>query len=1022
MTENQNKLIEILKEMFQFDQADLDFGIYRIMNLKRKEISDYLENSLPKQISDGIEKLVDVENTNKIEELKKQIEATQNSALATQIKEDAINDLNTQIEKLTVRDNKEVESDVYNHLINFFSRYYDEGDFISQRRYKDGAYIIPYEGEEVKMYWANSDQYYVKTSENFNNYSFKTKYGKTITFKVVEAEIERDNNKENDKKFFCIHKENPFEIVDDELIIYFEYRAGDYKKQEEANIEIYNTLKEGIKDSEYISIFVAPNSKEKSEIEKQLYRYTAKNTYDYFIHKDLERFLNRELDTYIKNEVLFLEDMQTCNIEKTKEYLVKAQVIKDVSKKLIEFLSQIENFQRKLYLKKKFVIDTQYCVTLDRIPEKMYPEIIANDLQIEEWVKQFSINEIENQQGTLFDEDKIGYSKPLSVEFLKQNQFLVLDTSFFNEEFKEELIESFSELDTSINDLMINGDNFQILRLLEDKYKKQIKCCYIDPPYNAKSSEILYKNTFKHSSWLSMMNDRICQGVKMLKDDFVQIIAIDEVEQDRLANLLRNIFGENYNKDCIAVVHNPSGQQGNNFTYVHEYAFYIYKNSQKRQIAEQYRENEEDWDLRNFRDVTGDDSLRSAGANCFYPIIIKDNQVVGFGDVCSDDYHPPINVIKDNGYIEVYPVDPQGIERKWRFERGTVEDIKDQLLVNFIKNRKVYDIQRLKKSFNYKSMWQDAKYSANNYGTQLLNNMIPKAPFSYPKSLYNVEDSILAGLNGSNNDIVLDYFAGSGTTGHAVIDLNRKDKGNRRFILCEMGEYFDNVTKNRVIKAIYSQEWEQGKPKDRIGVSRMFKYQKLESYEDTLNNIEFDNKSEILLDDVKEEYTLKYMLENDSKESMFNNKKLEHPFNYEMNITTNLETKSTNIDLVETFNYLIGLVIEKSFAKRSYDATFTSEESGITKAKIYKGTNYTFKLIKGHSLSGEKILVIWRDMTDDILKDNAVLDAFLEENNINPNSGSYNKIYINCDNNVQNLNGTKVILIEEELQKRMFDY
>ncbi|MDD4572079.1 MAG: site-specific DNA-methyltransferase, partial [Clostridia bacterium] len=122
---------------------------------------------------------------------------------------------------------KDVEADVYNHLTNFFSRYYDDGDFISQRRYKEGVYAIPYEGEEVKLHWANADQYYVKTSEYFKDYVFKTDYGELIRFKLIEAEIERDNNKANEKRFFQLHTDKAFEVINGELFIYVEYKASE---------------------------------------------------------------------------------------------------------------------------------------------------------------------------------------------------------------------------------------------------------------------------------------------------------------------------------------------------------------------------------------------------------------------------------------------------------------------------------------------------------------------------------------------------------------------------------------------------------------------------------------------------------------------------------------------------------------------------------------------------------------------------------------------------------------------------
>ena len=136
MTNNQQKLIDLLKEMFQFDQSDLDFGIYRIMNLKRDEINDYLNNKLPQEITDGINALVSTENEAKIKKLKEQIESTKNSSLPEGIRNQAVSALEEKLKTIKV-DTSDIEGDVYNRLADFFSRYYDEGDFISQRRYKD---------------------------------------------------------------------------------------------------------------------------------------------------------------------------------------------------------------------------------------------------------------------------------------------------------------------------------------------------------------------------------------------------------------------------------------------------------------------------------------------------------------------------------------------------------------------------------------------------------------------------------------------------------------------------------------------------------------------------------------------------------------------------------------------------------------------------------------------------------------------------------------------------------------------
>lgn len=308
MTENQKKLLNILREMFQFDQSDLDFGIYRIMRMKRDEVSRFIEEELPAQITAGLQELAGLDAAAGIAAIDKQIADTKAAPLSDAIKAAVVAELEEKKKSLAGSvDITAVEADVYNHLTNFFSRYYDEGDFISQRRYKDGVYAIPYEGEEVKLYWANADQYYVKTSEYFKDYTFKTMYGDTIRFKLVEAQTERDNNKANEKRFFQLHVDKPFEVVGGVLHIYVEYKNGGRKNQAECIDEIVSAFTAVQNLPEYRTFSaILTKTDGKTLLERQLNRYTARNTFDYFIHKDLGKFLRRELDFYIKNDVIFL--------------------------------------------------------------------------------------------------------------------------------------------------------------------------------------------------------------------------------------------------------------------------------------------------------------------------------------------------------------------------------------------------------------------------------------------------------------------------------------------------------------------------------------------------------------------------------------------------------------------------------------------------------------------------------------------------------------------------------------------
>jgi adenine-specific DNA-methyltransferase len=1030
LTENQKKLMDKLSEMFQFDQADLDFGIYRIMNYKRDEIKRFLENDLMSQISEELAVLAQSSNKAELEKIEKDIKNAQAMDLDEETKAGMIEKLQEKKAAYTVTtDITAVEADIYSHLTEFFSRYYDEGDFISQRRYKDGVYAIPYEGEEVKLHWANADQYYIKTSEYFKDYTFKTPYGQSVHFKIVEAETEKDNNKSNEKRFFQLYSEAPFAVENGELFICFEYKAGDKKKQADYNAEVIAEFtKAAAQYPDFAGLLTVSDGK--SLLERQLNRYTARNTFDYFIHKDLGKFLNRELDFYIKNDVIFLDDIEEQDERKTKEYLLKAKIIRSIGKKIIAFLAQIEDFQKMLWLKKKFVVETNYCLTLDRVPKKLYPQIIANKEQVEEWVRLFAIDEIEPGQPNLVEAPKAGFSDPLTIEFLEQNPYLVLDTALFPTEFKEELVDSIDNLDETLDGLLIHSENFQALNLLQERYREQVKCVYIDPPYNTNATPIIYKNGYKESSWMTLMNDRLFLGNYLLNNsNGYYSVAIDDCEIHNLYKLMQSVLPE---KELLLVIvnHYPgSGTGRSNVSKTHEYNIFAIPNNADILRGEIKEEGQRE---RGFcRSGTGDNNYRSGRPNSFYAVLVnKDTyEIVGFEKPPKLGENYPTEPTKE-GYLRIYPLGSDGSERCWSLSFESAEKYKERKMLICTRN---YVIKRL--YFDeaardlMQSIWFDKKYSAVVNGTNLLTSMFGQSSlFSFPKSIYTVKTAIEAGTFNDETSLILDYFAGSGTTAHAVINLNREDDGSRKYILVEMGEYFDTVTKPRVQKVIYSEDWKDGKPVSRKGISHAFKYLRLESYEDTLNNIEIEEGRLKFLTNpaVKEQYMLHYLLPNETRDSLslLNIDMLDHPFDYAMNITRRQESKVTTIDLVETFNYLIGLKVERSFAQQGFDAEFTTGEYGAVTARLKNGSTYRFKMVEGTTLSGDRVLVIWRDLTGDKIKDNAVLDAFFQRKKISTTDFEYRKIYVNGDNNLPNLRtdeeSWKVVLIEEEMKKRMF--
>ncbi|OGH81967.1 MAG: hypothetical protein A2373_03505 [Candidatus Magasanikbacteria bacterium RIFOXYB1_FULL_40_15] len=343
--------------------------------------------------------------------------------------------------------------------------------------------------------------------------------------------------------------------------------------------------------------------------------------------------------------------------------------------------------------------------------------------------------------------------------------------------------------------ILIEGDNYHALSVLNFTHQGKIDVIYIDPPYNTGARDWRYNNnyvdkndTWRHSKWVSFMNKRLLLAKQLLTDDGVLICTIDHNELPALGLLLQEIFPDR-EVTCVTIIHNPSGVQGKNFSHNNEFAYFVHKDN-KKVIAAEIR-SDDNADIRPFINGAKGNTknyLRESGYNCFYPIFIKDNEIIGFGDVSDKNFHPKSsNVKRKDGTIEIYPIDNDEVERKWLFARNSVEDIFDDLSVKFNEKKNLFEIIRTKKDINYKTVWFNNKFNAKTYGTQLVQDII-KTDFPFPKSLHAVEGCIRAVVHDRNSSTILDFFAGSGTTGHAVLELNKEDGGTRSFILCTNNE------------------------------------------------------------------------------------------------------------------------------------------------------------------------------------------------------------------------------------------
>ena len=622
------------------------------------------------------------------------------------------------------------------------------------------------------------------------------------------------------------------------------------------------------------------------------------------------------------------------------------------------------------------------------------------------------------------------YSVPVSREFLQTHPTLMVDTRNFGDAFRLQLLGAISDLDEETDGLLINSENFQALSALRGRYQGQVSCVYIDPPYNTDATPIAYKNDYAHSSWLALIEGRVLSAERLMADDAILCVTIDDAEIHRLRALLDRALVEYDLLGQVPIKNNPAGRTGTvGFSICHEYGLFLgrrdtarvgrleHSESQKARYKERDEIGSFEWT--NFRKHGGLNTYRVARPRQFYPIYVRKDQI-RFPAMSWDNTSRCWDVLEDPlpGEEVLLPIDDDGRERIWDFVVETARENLPHLRVSKdVRGRTaVYRKWRLHQEGMLPQTWWDkSQYSAAEYGTNLLADLFGEThSFSFPKSLYAVMDSLrVANLRTRLSGVALDYFAGSGTTGHAVINLNREDGGRRKFILIEMGDHFDRVLVPRIKKVTFTPEWKDGKPKrmatpeEAERSPRIIKILRLESYEDTLNNLEL-KRSQVqqdLLDQqpgFREDYMLRYMLDVESQgsASLLALDRFEDPFSYQLDIATGTagETKPTVVDLVETFNYLIGLHVK------------TIDHLGGV------------RVVTGTGPDGERVLVLWRKTKE---LDSDALDAWFATQGYNTRDQEFDVIYVNGDNNLENLRKAdqtwKVRLIEEEFQRLMFD-
>lgn len=721
---------------------------------------------------------------------------------------------------------------------DFFSLYFSNGDFwYFKNKFSSYEYRIPYSGKDTEFRWATKDCYYVKTSDVVNDMQVDLGSlfeGKQWTLKLFKKTRSESDSSGNEVFRFDVQIED---IVDEETDELTWYSVIFYNYEEDKSIKTKQ------KDDKIAEVLLTKGIRAKDPaVSKTLWDFLTKRGRDYFIHKRLKTFLNEELEWYffqlLKHDIQGKVDILTLQ-NKIAEIKLKYQddqevidmkIAKLMSESgslsgnnyqlayiwilnFINILADLEEFKAKVWNKERKVIKQEYCISLSKIPTEYHSEVLGNSAQQQER------KDLGMTAGTngLFTED----------------QALVVDTKHYSWAIREKLLHLAQSQE--VTGRLIKSDNYQALQWMQKEYTNQIKCIYIDPPYNTDSAPIAYKNWYKSSSWVSMMNDRLDASKRILSETWIICVAIDDVESNNLSKTLDVTYGsENYLAQ-ITVLCNPQWRVADYVSKTSDFHYVFAKdiNYVENISIEKRDSTKKDVPLKR----TWTNSRRTERPRRYYPILYKDGKL---SCIEKEEYDLIYNKDKwfNDNYLStlqekyewlwfefILPKLENWTELVWQ---RTYDRVSKEITTYSYRNGTIYSPsfeEEIPKTSRVSNL-----YSNPQYWTNLLKDILwYSRSENTPKSIYTVTDFILLAEKASQT--ILDFFAWSWTTWHAVLKLN-KDWEERKFILVELGKYFDDVTLKRIKKVMYSDNRKDGTAVDNNGSQVVVQYLYLNQYED----------------------------------------------------------------------------------------------------------------------------------------------------------------------------------------------
>lgn len=695
--------------------------------------------------------------------------------------------------------------ELFEKLYQFFSLYFTQNGciYFNHTPFHNQIYDKVYNGKDVALFWKTNMLYYVKSDKLWRSLPIKHA---GYDFYIDATELEQKAN--NTKNGLVYAFKDVTKTPEGKPQINFVAKLSSNGNKTKID-EIRNALtKQSINLSE-------------EEITKLFAIFEKQNEVDFFINKDAKAFLTEQFKLWIYQ--YFWNGSDDWSVARVEQLTI----LKNIANKVINFIGQFEDELVKIWNKPKFVRNSNYVVTLDKLIAKgLDIALLTNhagmQAQIQEWQdlgivdEKFNINEITQTQDMFAD---------------SKYKYLPFDTKHFDEDIKYKILALFDNLDEECDGVLIKSDNYQALNTLSSKYNNKISCIHIDPPYNTDTSGFLYANSYRHSSWITMMQNRYDFTEILLSENGSYLCHIDENEYENL-HLLCNSYSIPSAGTLIWDKRNPLNG-GSGLATQHEYV--LWRTNQTKPINKRNKNilsilNKADSLIKlygvvnetlriEFKRWINENTELSGGEKAYDKI---DDKGIVFQSVSlrapekRNDlkFHEPLLHPVTN---KPCPVPPNGFSRS----PDTLRIMQQNGDILFGIDETTQPRQKLQlkigSSRQASTIIQDAKT-----GTPLLQSLGLDFPYSHPTSIY---EELMSSVSHNGDEVILDYFAGSGTTAHAVFNLNREDCGRRKYILIEMGDHFTNVILPRVKKIIFSQLWEKSQPRKALDVIKQLRDQ-----------------------------------------------------------------------------------------------------------------------------------------------------------------------------------------------------